>query len=253
MARNSGRFRRRKARGKWPERLSALRPPLAKLSLGRISSTPPARAALGHLANVYYEVLNPEFQRRERPGGARRFTAETTTTTIALVVFMTSPKSASVIAVPACRLWPAGRPSVSNRTTCPICSGARLALSPRLTSPAPRAADQGAARGDIGRLRWRAGRPLLPRQARRRGGQSSARPGYNRPTFVQQGEGCLRLAVRGFTDLVEQRYASAAYPRAQGRHPRRRTAARKRSSAKRSRSPLGLAGSSRADRLYCRR
>jgi hypothetical protein len=56
------------ARGKWPERLSALRPPLAKLSLRKISLTPPrcayaAMATLGRLANVCYEVPNQEFQR----------------------------------------------------------------------------------------------------------------------------------------------------------------------------------------------
>jgi hypothetical protein len=61
--------------------------------------------------------------------------------------------------------------------------------SPPRASPAPRAADQGAGRAEICRLRWRAGLPLLPRQARRRGGQLSARPGYYRLIFVQQGEG----------------------------------------------------------------
>jgi hypothetical protein len=35
------------------------------------------------LANVYYEVLNAEFYDGERPGGARRFAAETALSTLA--------------------------------------------------------------------------------------------------------------------------------------------------------------------------
>jgi hypothetical protein len=57
----------------------------------------------------------------------------------------------------ACRLWLAAGPS-----------GAGLALgpSPVQASPAPSGADPGAGREETGRLRWRAGRPLLPRRAR---------------------------------------------------------------------------------------
>ena len=115
---------------------------------------------------------------------------------------------APVIAAPACRLWPAAGPS-----------GPELARgpTPRPASPGPRAADQGAAREEICRLRWRAGGPLSPRPARRRGGQLSARPRYNRATFVQQGRGAwprrrhgLRAAVARRTAIIRARVAIPA-------------------------------------------
>ena len=49
---------RRNARGKWPEQLSAPRPPPRQVFVGRISSTPPAHGRAGTLGNVYYPVLN---------------------------------------------------------------------------------------------------------------------------------------------------------------------------------------------------
>jgi hypothetical protein len=56
------------ARGKWPDRLPALRPPSPSFRWGesaqRHRGACAATAALGRLANVYYEVLNQEFQRR---------------------------------------------------------------------------------------------------------------------------------------------------------------------------------------------
>jgi hypothetical protein len=88
------------------------------------------------------------------------------------------PAAKAVIAARACRLWLVAGPS-----------GAGLVPAPRRTLAAPRAADRGAGRGEIGRPLWRAGLPRQQRRVRRRRGQLSARPGYNRATFVQQGEG----------------------------------------------------------------
>ena len=78
--------------------------------------------------------------------------------------FLTLPSVewARVTAERACRLWLAAGPS-----------GAGLALGPRRASPAPRAADRGAGRGEFGRLQWRDGLPLILRRVRRRLGQSS--------------------------------------------------------------------------------
>ena len=70
---------------------------------------------------------------------------------------------AIVITAPACRPWPPSAPSA-----------ARLALRPPQAAPTPPSAHPAGAREETGRLRRRAGLPLLRRPARRQGGQLSA-------------------------------------------------------------------------------
>src|ERR1700733_5723093 len=90
----------------------------------------------------------------------------------------------AVIAAPACRLWLAAGPSVSNRQQFPI-------WSPLRASPAPRAADQ--ARGVGKFVAFDEGADYRCYRGQLVGGEVNRRhgPDIKRPRFVQQGVGAL--------------------------------------------------------------